>query len=129
MTASFWGVNLNGTFGLLSGVFRCCSEGGRAGGLCQPSVLPSGLLGLPMTLGGGGGILCTGIGRRAWWCQATGSSGELTTMSESLGLEAVMEKARVCGLAAVLAERAAVRNSSGAILVAMTGDYVDSIAT
>lgn len=49
-------------------------------------------------------------------------------MSESLGLEAVMDKARVCGLAAVLVERAAVRNSSGANLVAMTGDYVDSIA-
>lgn len=41
-------------------------------------------------------------------------------MSESLVLEAVMEMARVCGLAAVLAERAAVRKSSGAILVAMT---------
>lgn len=40
-------------------------------------------------------------------------------MSESLVLEAVMEMARVCGLAAVLAERAADRNSSGAILVAI----------
>lgn len=60
--------------------------------------------------------------------QATGCSGELTTMSESLGLEAVMERARICGLAAVLAERAAVRSSSGANLVAMTGDCVDSIA-
>lgn len=26
MTASFWGVNLKGMEGLLSGVFRCCSS-------------------------------------------------------------------------------------------------------
>lgn len=44
-----------------------------------------------------------------------------TTMSESLGLEAVTESARVCGLAALRAERAAVLNTRGAILLAMVG--------
>lgn len=42
-------------------------------------------------------------------------------MSESLGLEAVTESARVCGLAALRAERAAVLNTRGAILLAMVG--------
>lgn len=29
MTASFWGVNLKGMSGLLSGVFRCCARQGQ----------------------------------------------------------------------------------------------------
>lgn len=43
-------------------------------------------------------------------------------MSASLGLAVVADKARICGLAALLiGERAAVRNTKGAILVAMAG--------
>lgn len=42
-------------------------------------------------------------------------------MSESLGLEVVAEKARICGLATLPAERAVVRKTKGAILVAMVG--------
>lgn len=48
-------------------------------------------------------------------------------MSESLGRVVVAEKARMCGLgaaAALLAERAAVRNSTGAILDAIVGFVV-----
>lgn len=40
-------------------------------------------------------------------------------MSESLGLEVVTENARVCGLAELRAERTAVLNTRGAILLAM----------
>ena len=47
-----------------------------------------------------------------------------TTMSESLGLEVVTDNARVCGLAELLAERTAVLNARGAILLAMVG-YVE----
>lgn len=42
-------------------------------------------------------------------------------MSESLGLEVVTENARACGLAALRAERAAVLNTRGVILLAMVG--------
>jgi hypothetical protein len=42
-------------------------------------------------------------------------------MSESLGLEVVTDNARVCGLAELLAERTAVLNARGAILLAMVG--------
>ena len=45
-------------------------------------------------------------------------------MSDSLGLEVVAEKARICGLATLLAERAAVRKTRGAILLAMMGDML-----
>lgn len=48
-------------------------------------------------------------------------------MSESLGLEVVMEKARICDLVAaagLLAERATARNTRGAILLAMMGDLL-----
>lgn len=47
-----------------------------------------------------------------------------TTMSESLGLDVETEKARICGLAARLAERAAVRNTKGANMLAMMGVVV-----
>lgn len=50
-----------------------------------------------------------------------GVEGARTTMSESLGLEVVTENARVCGLAALRAERAAVLKTRGAILLAMVG--------
>lgn len=40
-------------------------------------------------------------------------------MSVSLGLEVVTENARVCGLAELRAERTAVLNTRGAILLAM----------
>lgn len=46
-------------------------------------------------------------------------------MSESLGLDVVTEKARICGLATLLAEllteRAAVRKTNGANMLAMMG--------
>lgn len=48
-------------------------------------------------------------------------------MSESLGRDVVADKARIwgiCGLAALLAERAAVRYSMGAILLAIVGGGV-----
>lgn len=44
-------------------------------------------------------------------------------MSESLGLDVVAEKARLCGLATLLAERAAVRNSRGASLLAIVFEW------
>lgn len=47
-----------------------------------------------------------------------------TTMSESLGLEVVTENARVCGLAVLRAERAAVLSNRDAILLAMVGYVV-----
>lgn len=63
----------------------------------------------------------------AWPAGGGGREGaRRTTMSESLGLDVVAEKARMCGLgaAALLAERAAVRNSMGAILDAIVGVVV-----
>lgn len=45
-------------------------------------------------------------------------------MSVSLGLDDVTEKARICGLAALLAERAVVRSTKGAILLAMMGNVL-----
>lgn len=54
--------------------------------------------------------------------------GLRTTMSVSLGLDGVVERARICdgaaGRAALLAERAAVRITRGAILLAMMGGLV-----
>lgn len=47
-----------------------------------------------------------------------------TTLSESLGLDVVTEKARICGRSALLAERAAVLNTEEAILLAMVGGVV-----
>lgn len=45
-------------------------------------------------------------------------------MSESLGFDVVAVKARICGLAALLEERTAVRNSMGAILLAIVVEFV-----
>lgn len=53
-----------------------------------------------------------------------GEGERRTTMSASLGLDDVMEKARICGLAGLLAERAAVRSTKGAILLAMMGSVL-----
>lgn len=66
--------------------------------------------------------MTVGGSRGSGWA-AAGGRGR-TTMSESLGRDVVAEKARICGLAALLAERAAVRNSMGAILLAIVGVVV-----
>lgn len=50
-------------------------------------------------------------------------------MSESLGLDVVTEKARICGLATLLAERAAVRKTNGVNLLAMMGVMVFNCRT
>lgn len=116
MTASFSGVNLKGMEGLLSGVFRCCPHVGEAGEKSQLSSTPHDSLPSPRR---------GSLGRSAFHIHRKRGGGgrgdQLTTMSASLGLDDVMEKARICGLAALLAERAAVRNTKGAILLAMMG--------
>lgn len=111
MTASFSGVNLKEREGLLSGVFRCCPKYVEG----QFSFFVS--LSLSLCLSPCMSLLFLSPSRR-------GEGGKRTTMSASLGLDDVREKARICGPAVLLAERADVRNTKGAILLAMMGDML-----
>lgn len=108
MTASFSGVNLKGMEGLLSGVFRCCPGGGEQYQRKSSQVHKCFLrVPRPFLVG-----------------QLQKEGEQRTTLSVSLGLDDVTDKARICGLAALLAERAAVRNTKGAILLAMAGNML-----